>query len=207
MEENQIPTTPSVPNSVSFPGSVPSTPRKKGNKWIYIVIVFIVIIVVIAFLVFKGAQAPSTDNGASPSPETSQLTNNQPVATPAPTPSPSPSSVSKDQIKIQILNGTGIPGEAAYLQNQLKPLGYTNITAGNADSTTNTTTQVIFASGVSQTVMTEITTQLKSIYQTVQSDTSRSLTSTDVQITTGLRKGATPKPVDTATPTPTPATP
>ncbi len=126
------------------------------------------------------------------------------MQTPTPAPSASPSSVDKDQIKIQILNGTGIPGEAAYLQNQLKPLGYTNITAGNADSTTNTTTQVIFASGVSETVKTEITAQLKSIYETVQADTSRSLTSTDIQITTGLKKGATPKPAETPSPTPTP---
>lgn len=200
MEENKVSTNPTVPDTVSFPGSIPPV-KKRSNKWIYIIVVFVILIGVIAVLVFKGSQTTSEEEPTPP--PLGELSS--PEATPESTPTPSPSSVSKEDIRVQILNGTGIPGEAGYLQGQLRSSGYTNITTGNADNTSNATTQVIFASSVSADVVTEVTTQLKSIYQTVQSDTSRSLTSTDIQIITGLKKGATPLPAETATPTPTPS--
>ncbi|HEX6977617.1 MAG TPA: LytR C-terminal domain-containing protein [Patescibacteria group bacterium] len=196
MEENQIPTSnPTVPESVSFPGAMPPA-KKKSNKWIYIVIVFVIIIGVIAFLVFKGSQAGSEEATTEP---TDLATPSQTVE---PTPTATPASVTKDEIKIQVLNGTGIAGEAAYLVNQLKPLGYTSTTTGNSDTSSATATKVTFATKISSDVVTEITSQLKSIYQSVETDTSSSLTSTDIQIITGLRKGATANPSSTPTPTP-----
>ncbi len=199
MEENQIPTAnQTVPESVSFPGAMPPI-KKRSNKWVYIVIVFVIIIGVIAFLVFKGSQSGSGEA----TPEPTELPTSQ--ETIAPTPTPTPSSVTKDQIKIQILNGTGIVGEAAYLVNQLKPLGYTSATTGNSDTSSATATKVTFATKVPSDVVSEITNLLKTIYQSVETNTSSSLTSSDIQIITGLKKGATPLSTSTPIPTATPS--
>ncbi len=110
--------------------------------------------------------------------------------TPTPEPSPTPSPVSKSEVRIEVLNGIGVPGEAAYLQGQLRSLGFTNITAGNADTDAATATQVTFSPIVSQAIMDEIEQRLRTIYSSVTTSSS-SLSNTDVRIVTGPRRGAT----------------
>lgn len=54
-----------------------------------------------------------------------------PTATPIPTPT---IQVKKEEIKIKVLNGSGIPGKAAKVRDILKKLGYSQIVIGNADN-------------------------------------------------------------------------
>lgn len=128
-----------------------------------------------------------------------------PTETPTVTSSPSPTAsaepIKRDEVTIEVQNGTGISGEAAYLQGQLRNLGYTDITVGNASSSDNEATTVTFKSGLNQGVIDEITAKLKELYQTVTTKTSSTQTK-DMVIVTGLRKGQTAKPSATATPTP-----
>lgn len=219
MEENQNTTTssvnpagesPSVSGGVSFP-TVGGAPKKSAGKT-FLVIGVLILVAVLGYVIYKSAADSSEDISTEPTPY-DNLT--APIAqSPAPSASSTatPKAVSKDNVKIQVQNGTGIAGEAAYLQTQLKALGYTEITAGNAPSQEASATVVTFSTKLAQSVIDELTKKLNSIYETVTVKNSASAT-TDVVIITGLRKGATPKasasptgtPRATATPTATPS--
>ncbi|KKU09272.1 MAG: hypothetical protein UX13_C0045G0001, partial [Candidatus Woesebacteria bacterium GW2011_GWB1_45_5] len=124
--------------------------------------------------------------------------------TEAPTPSSTATAkpADKSKVTIEVQNGTGITGEAAYLQTQLKNLGYTNVTAGNASSQDATATTVTFAKSLASNIVEELTQKLKALYQNVTVKTATTATK-DVIVVTGLRKGATVKPSATATAAPT----
>ncbi len=118
------------------------------------------------------------------------------------TPTPTPKPVNKDEIKIKVLNGTGIAKEAAFLQEELQGIGYSQIEVGNAENEDYVETEVTFSSSLSQEAVDEITDKLKDLYKEVDKKTSRSL-DVDVIIITGYRKGHTPTPPPTPTTTPT----
>ncbi len=201
-------------NGVSFP--TVNDKKKSGGSKTLLIIAVLILVGILGFVIYKSASNKNDEamteptpyeNMASPLPE--EAMEASPVA------SATPSTAEKGEIKIQVQNGTGIAGEAAYLQTQLKDLGYTDIAVGNAANQDLTATQVSFASTVPSSVVTEITNELKSIYQSVTTITATS-TTYDVVVITGLKKGATPKPAATpqatpeatATPSPTPtATP
>jgi hypothetical protein len=211
MEEgqNQEVQTPEVPQEtvtppstgVSFP--TVGEPKKSGGAKTLLIIGVLVLVGILGFVIYKSAANKNTDNLNEPTPF-DNLTPDQGTSVATPAPSSTPASVDKTKIKIQVENGTGITGEAAYLQTQLKGLGYTLVTTGNSNQQNLTTTQVSFASSVPNNIVTEITTKLNSIYQSVTTTTSLS-TTYDIVVVTGLRKGATAKPAATATPTASPS--
>lgn len=182
--------------NVGFPTPI-ERPKKKLNKLAVIGIVLF-LVALIGFFVFRKARSSREEEEviSTPSTETVEIVSETPQSTPA--------SVSKDKIKIDIKNGTGIPGEAAYLVNKLKVLGYESITAGNADKSSYTQTEVSFSSSLSSEVVGEITKELESVYSGVKTSSSSSLGGVDVLIITGLRKGASPKAQSTASPSATP---
>lgn len=180
-------TTPSQSSGVSFP-TIPQNQNKSKKGLIILIISILAILGVLGFFIFKGS-TPS----ATPTPiatvEGSQT--EEPTST--------PEAVDKSKIVIEIQNGTGISGEATFLQSQLRNLGYTNIKVGNASSQDNTTTTVTFSKSLSSSLADELTEKLEGLYKKVETKTS-STSSTDVLIVTGLRKGATVKPSSTPTP-------
>lgn len=179
---------------VSFPQPLP---RKKGGSGkLLIIFLGLAILGVIGFLVFKGIGGGSATPTSTPSVESISGSSDTTSETPSPEP------VDKATVSIKVENGTGIAGEAGFLQGILANMGYTKIEVGNADSSDNTSTQVTFSADLSQSVIDEITKKLESIYETVKTKTSSSQTTSDVVIVTGLKKGATPKPATEATATP-----
>lgn len=199
-------TSQSQDSRVSFPTV---GEQKKGNGAKTLLIIGILVLIgILGYVIYKSASGESSQgvlteptpyqNTAAPVEETSPA----PSATPTASPS---AAVDKAKVKIQVQNGTGITGEAAYLQTLLKGLGYTNVTVGNSATQDETDTQVSFSSSLASSVVNEITTKLNATYQTV-TKTSSTSTTYDVIIITGLRKGATPKPTATSTAVPT-ATP
>lgn len=194
--ETQTPMPEERPSSqpVSFPSlSSQDNGSKKGK--IILILSVLAILGVLGFFILKGVIS-SPSGSPTPSPLIEGISTPEGIVT------PTPETIDKSQIKIEVQNGTGIPGEAAFLQGQLKSLGYTNITVGNASSQDNTTTIVTFATNAPQAVVSEITAKLEELYKKVETKTSSTL-KTNVLIVTGLRKGATPRPSGTPSPTPT----
>jgi len=180
---------------VGFPMAQPK-PKGRINKLVIFALVLLLLVGGGIFLFSRGSKEQNT--GISPTPTVEGLSG--PTSTPTETATPSP--VDKSDVSIEIQNGTGITGEAAYLQGILKSMGYSDIKVANADADNHETTTVTFAKSLSSGVVDEITKKLESTYKDVETKTS-STQKTDVVIVTGLKKGATPKPTATATPTPT----
>ncbi len=202
MEENQQ-TQQQMGTPVGFPGTptptVSSNNSKKSWKWLVILILFLVVIGGVTFFVYKSSKTSPAEG----TPESTGQTSLSDLVTPEPTPAPTP--FDKTQLNISVLNGTGVAGEAGVLATQLKDLGYTNVTTGNAATDNATDTQVTFSPSIPDIVVTEINGKLNEVYISVTTSNSTLPSGTDIQITTGPRKGSTTK---TATDTPAPtATP
>lgn len=194
-------------NGVSFP-SVNQQPKSRGPKTILIAGILI-LVAILGFVVYKSA-TKNAGMSTEPTPFDNMTTSSEDTMTPStPSATTAPKAADKSGVSISVQNGTGIAGEAAYLQTQLKNLGYTDVTAGNASSQDATTTTVVFSKDLADSIVTEITQELNSLYQKVTTSTSSSAT-TDIVVTTGLRKGATAKPsavpTTAATASPSPST-
>jgi hypothetical protein len=173
----------------------------KGKKVLWIVLT----LVVIAGLGFGGyylLKEPKFENEG--------VANNSGLSTPSyekPTDFPTPTQelINRDGVSIQILNGTGIEGEASYLQGKLRNLGYEDIEVGNARKQENIETQASFSDDLSSSIVSELTEALKSVYEDINFDTSSSV-EYDIEILTGLRSGQTlptPQPTEAEEPSPT----
>jgi hypothetical protein len=200
MEETQ--NNPQV-SGVSFPNV--NQPQKPNGSKMFLIVGILVLVGILGFVIYRTASSRSTEvlptpdafeNFTTPSSESII-----PTFTPAPVASASSTTkIDKTKVQIQVQNGTGISGEAAYLQSQLGLLGYTNIKIGNSSSTVTATT-VTFSKSLDTSVVSEITQKLNLTYQTVNVQTSSTATF-DVVVVAGLRKGTTPKSSSTPSPTP-----
>jgi len=178
-------------SGVSFP--TVGGEKKSGGAKTLLIVGILILVAILGFVIYKSATKKSGDTSLEATPFEDLTTPSSEQTVESVTPAPSPAAtVDKTKIKIQVQNGTGITGEAAYLQTQLGGLGYSNIKTGNSSSTVTDTT-VTFSSTLDSSVVTEITQKLNSIYQKVTSSTSSSATF-DTVVVIGLRKGATPKP-------------
>jgi len=204
MEENQPIQSPQV----SFPQPREPEARKGSNARVVIAIIGVIIIVVLGGWFILG----NRDGSATPTPTPvgglSTFPTPGTAATPETSPTPTPAPVDKSEVKIEVLNGTGVPGEASFLEKELVALGFENIKAGNADEQNATETVVTYSRDFSQATADEITAKLEEIYTTVRTRKATPSGDFDVSITTGPRKGgstakpATAKPSATATATP-----
>lgn len=180
----------------TFSTQPPPLKKKSGKKWIILVLVLILIAVLsaVAYFLFR---SPQEETPKQPFPEPTPVADSQ---EPSPTPTPEP--VVRDEVSLEVLNGTGIAGEAALLREKLKELGYSEIKVGNAQGEARETTEVSFATSVPEPVRNEILSLLKQTY--VEVDVTSTQGEGGVRIITGLRTGQTlPTPTPTSAPTPT----
>jgi len=182
---------------VGFPVSSKIKPKSKSGKLVFIILGVVILIGGIIFFVSRGKD--ESEDLVSPTPGFDNL------ETFTPTPIETAEPINKEEVSIQVLNGSGISGEAGYLQGQLKTLGYDDIEVGNADDQDQEVTTVTFSKELDSANISVITDKLEAIYKEVDVKTS-STQKSDAVIITGLRKGATPKPSETPTASPT-ATP
>jgi len=214
MEENQTQSMPVVQQQeVSFP-QPKGLDKGNSNKKIIVAVVGVVLIVVFGgWLILRSSSGGSST--ASPTPVGGLSSFPTPdVATPMPSPSPtpSPSPIAKDKVKIEVLNGTGIPGEATFLQKELSKLGFENIEIGNADTQDQKETIVTYSRELDAATADEITQKLEGIYEKVRTRKASVSGGFDVSIKTGPRKTSSPastptaksSPTTKATPSPTP---
>jgi hypothetical protein len=187
---------------VSFP---PVRRKQKAKKKLLMVVVLILILGALAaayWFIFGEQELTLSPEEPTPTPLEERI---------IPTPTAKP--VNKESIKIEVLNGTGIGGEAAFLQKELGELGYDDVDIGNADEKDYSTTEVTFARSISDEVREEIEGKLEDLYKDIKSKAG-SVGGKDIQIIAGLRKGrsfptkvpaatVTPEATTTLTPTPT----
>lgn len=184
--------------TVGFPVMPTQKPKSGGGKLIFIILGILILIGLGVFLFARNG----SEGEVTISPTPTEFMEETPTPDESGTPTPTTTSIDKTDLKIEVKNGTGISGEAAFLQTKLKALGYSNISTGNAESQEETVTTVTFSKTAPTTVVDEIKKSLESNYEEVTVKTSSSQSATAV-IVTGLRKGVTPKPTGTTTPTPT----
>ncbi len=109
------------------------------------------------------------------------------VTVPSITSQPSPTIkpfTDKSAIKIQILNGSGIEGQAGKLSNLLKGAGYNNVTIGNVNNLEQRTT-IIYNKLLPKDVLVGITDAMKNDFPDPTSQETSQSAEYDILITTG----------------------
>lgn len=197
MDETPTEQIQSEPNSSSDTPSFRTVRHREGKGKKTLVIVLVVLGVLLiggGLFFFIGNRARQSEPTPTPS---SQL---EVMETVEPEPTSTSEPANREEISIDVQNGTGIAKEASYLQGILKEMGYSQVSLGNADNQSYEDAVVTFSSGLPSSVVSEITDKLESVYGGVETKTGSS--SKDIVIITGLRKGVTPVPKSTSTPTP-----
>ncbi len=110
----------------------------------------------------------------------------EPTIEPTPTASPS-SSLKREQIKLQVLNGSGISGFAGKAKTYLEGLGYKDVMTGNA-KTSDFTNTVISVKDSKKELLETIKTDLSKNYQvTEKTETLPASSKYDFVITLGSK--------------------
>ncbi len=177
-------------------------PLRTNKKPLLIIIAIIFLVLIGGVMVIK--RPPQSSNKEK---ETMVESN-----VPSPTEQPK---IDKDSVKIQVLNGTGTPGQAGQAVDALKKAGYNadNIKAGNADEFNKKVTTVAYRQGFKD-VAEDIKQTLADIFVDVKIDSTSLAEDSeyDIVVTTGGKlyeatsaaETITPtKIVETETPTPT----
>ena len=191
-------------SDIGFPQpQEPSRGKSKMLKWIIALVGIIIIVGAGGWFIMQDVG----NSGATPSPTPNEglstFPTPEPSATAEPTPSSSPASVSKSDVKIEVLNGTGTPGDASFLQKELEKMGFSGIEAGNADEQKETATTVTFSRDLAAPIVDEITAKLKELYSEVTSRKGSLPEEFDVRVVTGTKKSAaSPKATSSASPSP-----
>jgi hypothetical protein len=154
----------------------------RGAKKKFLLIVLAIILLTFAVLggayfFMQSSQAPKS----SPKTEVTQ------APLPSPTAEPTPDITS---VKIDVLNGSGIRGEAARLQELLEEEGYTINTVGNADGSDYTQTIIQVKDTVSEEIVSQLEDVLKESYDVGKSEKLASSESADIVIIIGSEKSA-----------------
>src|SRR3989344_783458 len=92
---------------------------------------------------------------------------------------------SKQDITIQILNGSGVSGQASQVQALLEQLDYSQIETGNANSQNLTTTKIVYKQNVADSLISEIKTELEKTLANVETEQTSDDIGFDIVITTG----------------------
>ncbi len=123
--------------------------EKKVNKLFYLIPVFIILIGILVWLII-GQRKPKKDKiSISPSPGlVSARVSPTLTLTPTNIASNEATLIPKETITIEILNGSGIAGQADTIREQLESVDYEKITTGNAPTLQTTRTLIVFKSKI-----------------------------------------------------------
>lgn len=175
--------------------------RKK--TWLKIFVVFVVLALIGGGAWFLLSSPQQNTDDIFPEDSLNSPSNDMNQSEPSPTSTPTPIEVNKSTLRIELLNGSGIPGEASLVKSELEELGYENIETGNADDQNYEETVVTFSSDLPQEFIEDFIAELENIYVSVNSKVSSNLDNFDIEIIAGLRSSYTPAPTK-ASVTPTP---
>lgn len=172
--------------------------KAKTNKSTFLLIgVFTLLLVVLGVMLYM--QQLSNNKPATPNisvTPTNAVVPTVPVSlTPTVTASTASATLtaSDKSILIQILNGSGIPGQADQLKNELQNEGFTNIQTGNAPNVRLPKTLIVFSKKVSPTAREFISKKVEENFGDVSTQESETIQS-DVVVTTTTINTPTPLP-------------
>ncbi len=112
----------------------PKSSSKGAGRTILLIIVLLVILLAGGFFLNKKFHFLSGFRPTAP----------VATATPEPTPTPTPEPVlDRSQWSFEVLNGSGVTGEAKKVADKVKALGYPVVKTGNADKDNYTETQIL----------------------------------------------------------------
>lgn len=167
------------------PTPVPST------KWTQVPVILVLLLGIIGTLVVTGMYAyrflKSEDQDSSASSVEPSL---------APSPSPSPSPIGPDtstllnltEYSVQVLNGSGIRGEAELVANLLRDRGFSQISTGNADNYNYQSTTVRIKEGTSSAhIQKEVSDALAEYSVEIDEYLMNQGTNVDIQIIVGVK--------------------
>ena len=114
----------------------------------------------------------------------------EPTTSPEPTATPTEEmTVDYSKYTLQILNGSGIPGEAGSVQDLLNDLDFKSVAKGNATSYDFEQTTVALKEGAPDQVFTDISKALSTTYDVAsKSEVLKASSSYDVVVTVGIKK-------------------
>lgn len=198
LENNQ-----SLP-SLNLEGSK-SSDTYEINVNVLIAIVVLLVLLGVGFFFWRSRSASQTVSPVTPTP-TVQVVTAAPTevvtSTPTPTdavkgsPTATPkvttaAATAKEKATVNVLNGTGATGDAAFLRSKLVADGYEadNVKTGNASSTSaDAKTEVIFYPSFPAELKIDLVSLLNTLYASVSSSMSSTSGDYDVVITTGKKK-------------------
>lgn len=187
--QNELAGSPSFSQEIT--GGAASDSGK--NKTLFVIVSLIVLVAAgVLFFKFNSSRTDKTLN-ITPSPTPTEAATMTPTPTPilslTPAVSPLPTLSPKQKAKIQILNGTGATGDAAFLKSKLTAQGYGTFTLGNSDNASaEAQTQVTFYNSFPKESRIDFVSFLQTLYASVSSQVSTQSANFDVIVVTGQKK-------------------
>lgn len=187
--ENELASAPNLSQEIS----TMSPANEGGNKKFLLIIIILLVVVIVGVLFFKSrsTQESSTTEVTTPTVQLTETPTLAPTSTVTPTPrsSPTPTLSPKQKIKLQILNGTGAAGDAAFLKSKLTNEGYGTFTLGNSDNaSSDAQSQVTFYSPFPQNLRIDFVSLLQTLYASVSSSVATGAANFDAVVVTGKKK-------------------
>lgn len=169
-----------VEAGVEVVGGEMKTPKTKNMKKVMLIVGGVILLVGVVLGGVMRARSGASE--VEPIVITPKAT-----STPAPTPEP----VDWAELKVQILNGSGVTGEAGVVSKILEGVGFESemITAGNADSYDYTKAEVRVKTGLSEQVYQAIAEALKADYQVMMGEELAENEEYEVIVIVGVRVG------------------
>lgn len=172
----------------SFYGAPPVIVKKKNHFGYFLIIAFVAFIVGLALI--TGGNYLLGDNKIAFPDFKQMLSFEKPTPTPEPTETPTPTEKPVDlkAYNIQVLNGSGVTGEAAKVKASLEAAGFKVSETGNADKDDYENTQIAAKGTVNKQYMKKLEETLEKSYKVDSSSpTSADASSAaDVVITIGI---------------------
>ncbi len=164
--------------------------QKKNASLYYMIPVFIILIGVLLWLMIGRGNKKSDAQSNTPTPTIVSVRNNV-TSTPSPqaqtSASPSATLLEKDSISIQVLNGSGIAGQADNVRAALVEEGYTDIITGNAPTIQSSRSLIVYKSRVPDAQIQEIVDILSEIIGEVTTQVNEEI-EYDIRITTSANQ-------------------
>lgn len=179
----------------------PKDQSKSGTKLVIVVITILVVlggIVGGGVLVYRNAtSSPTGSDSQSPLPDSTNPApgTEQVDVTPSPIPSPQ-AEIDKSEFSINVLNGSGIAGEAGKVAALLEDADFETVDTGNADSYDFTGTEISVKAG-NTALLSAIEAALEDVYEIGDTDLTLDEDSEyDAVITVGTSKASTSSTAD-----------